>query len=230
MQINRQIFLTITALVITLLFFEYTNTDIALQNYFYDFNTHTWLIDRNEPILKFIFYKGIKNLLIIFAVCILFSLIFLRKKKIIKEYQKGLILIVLAAIFIPLTIGALKSATNTPCPKNIEHFGGTYPDIKVLDTYPKDFKQKKRIKCWPAGHASGGFALFSLFFLFKDKKNRKKALAIALAVGWSMSLYKMFIGDHFLSHSLVTMEIAWLIVLLLEKYLKSTSNNPKHIF
>ena len=227
MQINRQIFLTIITLVITILFFEYTNTDIALQRYFYDFNTHTWLINRDEPVLKFIFYNGIKKLLIIFAVCILFSLIFFRKKKIIKEYQKGLILIVLAAIFVPLTIGALKKATNTPCPKNIEYFGGTYPDIKVLDTYPKSFKQKKRIKCWPAGHASGGFALFSLFFLFKNRKNRKKALVAALVVGWSMSLYKMFIGDHFLSHSIVTMEIAWLIVLLLEKYLNSFFQKKK---
>lgn len=219
MSLNRQIYLTIFALIITILFFEFTNVDIWLQNYFYNFETHKWLIDRNEPILKFIFYNGIKKLLIIFAVLILLSLIFFRKKRIIQEYKKGLILVVLAAILIPVIVGGLKATTNTPCPKNIEHFGGVYPDIKVLDSYPKDFHQKKNIKCWPAGHASGGFALFSLFFLFKSRKNRKRALLLAMTAGWSMSLYKMFIGDHFLSHSIITMEIAWLIVLILEKYL-----------
>jgi membrane-associated PAP2 superfamily phosphatase len=127
--------------------------------------------------------------------------------------------VVFAAILIPVVVGSLKATTNTPCPKNIEHFGGVYPDIKVLDSYPKTFQQKGKIKCWPAGHASGGFALLSLFFLFKSAKNRKKALVFAMVVGWSMSLYKMFIGDHFLSHSIITMEIAWLIVLILEKYL-----------
>ncbi len=219
MQLNRQIWITVFALFATILFFEFTNVDIWLQNYFYDFQTHKWLIDRNEPVLKFIFYNGIKKALIIFAVTILLALIFFRKKRVIKEYQKGLVLVVLSAILIPLVVGSLKATTNTPCPKNIEHFGGKYPDIKVLDSYPKDFKQNKKIKCWPAGHASGGFALLSLFFLFKSKKNRKKALVVALVVGWCMSLYKMFIGDHFLSHSIITMEIAWLIVLLLEKYL-----------
>ncbi len=219
MSINKYIIITIITIIITILLFEYTNIDIALQNYFYDFQTHKWLIDRNEPVLKFIFYNGIKKLLIIFAVCILFSLIFFRKKRVVQEYKKGLILVVLSAILIPVIVGSLKATTNTPCPKNIEHFGGVYPDIKVLDSYPKDFKQKKKIKCWPAGHASGGFALFSLFFLFKSRKNRKRALALAMFVGWSMALYKMFIGDHFLSHTLVTMELAWLIVLILEKYL-----------
>ncbi len=219
MSINRQIWITVFLLIATILFFEYTNVDIALQNYFYNFETHKWLLDRDEPILKFIFYNGIKKLLIIFAVCILFSLLFFRKKRLIKEYKKGLILVVMSAVLIPVIVGSLKATTNTPCPKNIEHFGGRYPDIKVLDSYPKGFKQNKKIKCWPAGHASGGFALLSLFFLFKSQKNRKRALALAMFVGWSMSLYKMFIGDHFLSHSIVTMEIAWLIVLILEKYL-----------
>ncbi|NOX15271.1 MAG: phosphatase PAP2 family protein [Epsilonproteobacteria bacterium] len=219
MTINRQILITFLLLLTTILFFQFTNIDILLQNHFYNFTTHKWLIDRNEPVLKFIFYDGIKKLLIIFAVSILFSLIFFRKKRVIKEYKKGLILVVFAAILIPVIVGALKDTTNTPCPKNIEYFGGVYPDIKVLDSYPKTFKQKGKIKCWPAGHASGGFALFSLFFLFKTEKNRKRALAVALFVGWSMSLYKMFIGDHFLSHSIITMEIAWLIVLILEKQL-----------
>ena len=221
MSINRYIILTIFSIIATILLFEYTNIDTTLQNYFYNFGTHKWLIDRNEPILKFIFYNGIKKLLIIFAVLMLVSLIFFRKKRVIQEYKKGLILVVLSAILIPVIVGGLKATTNTPCPKNTEHFGGVYPDIKVLDSYPKSFKQNKKIKCWPAGHASGGFALFSLFFLFKSSKNRKRALALAMFVGWSMSLYKMFIGDHFLSHSLVTMELAWLIVLILEKYLTS---------
>ncbi len=219
MSINRQFIIIFLLLVATILFFQYTNVDIVLQNYFYNFDTHKWLIDRNEPILKFIFYNGIKKLLIIFGISILFSLIFFRKKRIIQKYKKGLILVVFAAILIPTIVGALKATTNTPCPKNIEHFGGVYPDIKVLDSYPKTFKQKGKIKCWPAGHASGGFALFSLFFLFKTEKNRKRALAIAMIVGWSMSFYKMFIGDHFLSHSIITMEIAWLVVLILEKWL-----------
>ncbi|MCW9026251.1 MAG: phosphatase PAP2 family protein, partial [Thiovulaceae bacterium] len=129
----------------------------------------------------------------------------------------GLFVVLLSAIFIPVIIGGLKAVTNTPCPKNIEHFNGDYPDIKVFDTYPKTFKQDCKIRCWPAGHASGGFALLSLFFLFKRSKNKNRSLVFALFVGWSMGTYKMLIGDHFFSHTLITMLIAWIIILLINK-------------
>jgi len=168
--------------------------------------------------LKFFFYDGIKNLLILFAFGIFFSLVFLRKKSLIQEYKKGLIIVLLSAIFIPLIIGSLKAITNTPCPCNIVTFNGIYPEVKVFDSYPKDFVQPSKAKCWPAGHASGGFALMALFFLFKTPKNQKKALIVSLVIAWSMGTYKMLLGDHFLSHTIITMLMSWLIILIIVKF------------
>jgi membrane-associated PAP2 superfamily phosphatase len=148
---------------------------------------------------------------------ILFTLIFLRKNSIVLKYEKGLIIVLLAAILIPSVVGLLKAFTNTPCPCNIVHFNGIYPDIKVFDSYPKDFIQISKIKCWPAGHASGGFALMALFFLFKTPINQRIGLVGGLVIGWSMGTYKMLLGDHFLSHTIITMLMAWLIILLIVK-------------
>lgn len=212
---SKQIIITASLLIAVIALFEFTNLDIFVQNFFYDFNTNTWVIDKKEPILKFFLYDGIKGLLIFFAISILFSLIFLRKKKFVKEYKKGLIIVLLSAIFVPLTIGSLKAQTNTPCPVSISHFGGEYPDIKVFDSYPKDFLQESKAKCWPAGHASGGFALMALFFLFKTPINQKRAIIAALILGWSMGTYKMLLGDHFLSHTIITSLLAWLIILII---------------
>ncbi len=39
-----------------------------------------------------------------------------------------------------------------------------------------------------------------------------QALYLAAATGWIMGAYKMLIGDHFLSHTIVTMLLAWLII------------------
>lgn len=214
-----EILITALLLIAVIVFFEFTNVDIAVEEYFYNFQTHQWFEDRNEPIAKFIFYDGIKKLLIAFAVGVLFFLVIFRKKEFLKGYKKGIILVVLSSILIPLAVGTLKATTNTPCPKNIDYFEGNYPNIKVFDDYPANFVQEKRIKCWPAGHASGGFALLSLFFLFKKKKNKYLALGIAMVIGWSMGTYKMLIGDHFLSHTIITMIIAWLIILLIKELL-----------
>ena len=219
---KKQLIITIVLLIITILFFQFSNVDVWVENLFYNASTHTWLIDRNDKILKIIFYTGIKKLLIALAVIMLLSLVVFRNSKIIKEYKKGLIIVILSAIFVPLIVGGLKAVTNTPCPKNTDIYGGNYPEIKVLDRYPKNFHQKKRIKCWPAGHASGGFALLSLFFLFKSRKNKKRAIVLAMVVGWSMGLYKMMIGDHYLSHTIVTMLLAWLIIIIIARLLKSS--------
>jgi len=213
---------TLFLLIFTILFFEYTNVDIWVENLFYNFHTHSWLIDRDNAVLKIIFYTGIKKVLIVIAVLMLLSLLVFRNNKIIKEYKKGLMIVVLSAIFVPVVVGGLKAVTNTPCPKNTDIYGGVYPEVKVLESYPKNFHQKKKIKCWPAGHASGGFALLSLFFLFKSPKNKKRAIILAMIVGWSMGLYKMMIGDHYLSHTIVTMLLAWLIIIIIAKLLKSS--------
>ena len=57
----------------------------------------------------------------------------------------------------------------------------------------------------------------ALFFLFKTPINQKRALFTGLVVGWSMGAYKMLLGDHFLSHSIITMIMAWLIILIIVK-------------
>ena len=217
-NLNNHIIITAFLLIAVITLSQFSYLDIFIQSFFYNFDTKNWLIDKNEPILKFFLYDGIKNLLILFAVAILFSLIFLRKKELIQEYKKGLIIVLLAAIFVPVIIGSLKAISNTPCPCNLVNFNGTYPDTKVFDSYPKDFVQTSKAKCWPAGHASGGFALMALFFLFKTPKNQKRALAAALVIAWSMGLYKMLLGDHFLSHTIITMIMAWLIILIIVKF------------
>lgn len=218
---NKQIVITAFLLIAVIALFQFSNLDIFVQSFFYDFDKKSWLIDKNEPILKFFFYDGIKNLLLFFGLLILVSLIFFRKNILVQEYKKGLIIVLLSAILVPSIIGFFKDITNTPCPCNIVYFNGTYPDKKVFDSYPKDFIQKSKVKCWPAGHASGGFALMALFFLFKTPKNQKKALFVALIIGWSMGTYKMLLGDHFFSHTIITMLMAWLIILIIVKFIQT---------
>ena len=49
-----------------------------------------------------------------------------------ENLNKQLIISTFLLIFVPTIVGSLKAITNTPCPCNIEHFGGEYPDIKVV--------------------------------------------------------------------------------------------------
>ncbi len=217
-SINKHITLTIFVIILALFLFEFTNIDIWVSNHFYDFEKQQWLLTEQDKIIKFIFYDGIKRALIFLGVLILIVLLFFRKKTCIQAYKKGLLIVLLAGVFVPVFIGFLKAVTNTPCPHDWVLYNGTYPNLKLFDYYPIDFIQKSKIKCWPAGHASGGFVLMALFFLFKTQNNKNKALFLGLAIGWSMGIYKMIIGDHFFSHTVMTMLFAWLIILIIAKF------------
>ena len=218
-MINKQILFTGFLLLCTIVFFALSNIDIQIQDLLYNTNTHHWLLMKDAQPYELIFYSGIKKLLLGIAVILLAVWIFLRNHPRIKAYKKGLMVVILSAILIPVVTGGLKKTTNMPCPKHLMHYGGNYPHTAVWESYKAPYDTLKSIKCWPAGHASGGFALMSLFFLFRRKCNRYIALGTAIVIGWSMGFYKMLIGDHFFSHTVITMLIAWLIILILQKML-----------
>jgi len=218
----RRILFEIFLLLIVIILFSYTNIDITIQNLFFDRDSLQWSLAKTAQPYKFIFYDGIKALLIFLAVFSLFCILFFRDNIFVKKYKEGLLIIILSSIFIPISIGGLKKYTNMPCPKQTINYGGSYPDIKLWERYPINIAHNKRLQCWPAGHASGGFALFALYFFFKSKKNKLIALGSALIIGWSMGIYKMIIGDHYFSHTIITMILAWIIVVYISIFVTFT--------
>ena len=200
--------------------FEYSSIDIQLQNLFYDHETRHWLLDRDNRILKLIFYDGVKALYLLFVMLLLVVLLFFRKFVLLHAYRKGLLIVLLSVVLVPVTIGYLKSKTNVPCPRDLALYDGHSPYVTLLSTYPESFHQAHHALCYPAGHASGGFALMSLFFLFRQTRNRVIGLASGFVTGWVTGGYKMLIGDHFLSHTVVTMMLAGLIILIVVRLLK----------
>jgi membrane-associated PAP2 superfamily phosphatase len=212
---SKQILISIVVLGLALLYFETTSADIWLQNLLFDASSKRWFIDAPGKILSFVFYDGIKKLLILFALAILISLLFFRKKAFVRHYNRGLRIVLLSLIIVPSVTGLLKATTNVACPRDIIAYGGSIPYIRVFETYPPASKPETMQRCFPAGHASGGFALMSLFFLFHSKKNRRRGLLLGLTIGWLMGTYKMLLGHHFLSHTVITMLMAWLLINLI---------------
>ena len=216
-NLNKQLLLTSITIVVCLIVFEFSGIDLLIEDFFFDVQLNCWMIDRHNALLKFVFYDSVKGLYVLFMLSLLAVLIFFRKSNWVKANRQGLLIVFLSVVFVPLIIGTLKSTTNVPCPKNIEHYGGNYPYVTVTTSYPASFHQSSNIECYPAGHASGGFALMALFFLFNRPSTRRRMLIASIATGWVIGTYKMLIGDHFLSHTVMSMLLAWFIILLVSK-------------
>ncbi|PRM87422.1 phosphoesterase [Aliarcobacter cryaerophilus] len=215
---NKQIIFTAFLFWAVILIFQFTDFDIKFQSLFYNFETKSWILSKDNYLADLIFYSGFKKIFIIFASTILLLCIlsFFKRSTILEKYKKGLLIVCLSTILVP-SLASLKSVTNVPCPVDIIEFGGDFIDVKILESYPKDYIQEKKQRCWPAGHATMGFSLMALYFLFKKPRNQKIALAFGITVGVLTGGYKILIGDHFLSHTLVTMILACLVILIIHK-------------
>jgi membrane-associated PAP2 superfamily phosphatase len=218
---TKQITITAILIVFTVLLFHWTRLDLWLQDFFYNADSKQWIIDRDQKLPKLILYDGIKQFFVISILALITAVAVFKNNRIIKDYRQGLIIVLLSCLVVPLVVGGLKAITNTPCPNNITHFNGDYPYVGFLDSYPANFIQTEKQRCFPAAHASGGFALLSVFFLFKTRKNKIIATSLAKSTGWIIGFYKMLIGDHFLSHTIVSMLLAWLIILIISGIIQS---------
>ncbi|MAZ02166.1 MAG: phosphoesterase [Sneathiella sp.] len=202
--------LAISALLLALVIvlFEYTGLDFRISDNF--FNGTTWIIDANQPVARFFFYNMPRWLLIAYGsgLCILFLLSFVLKPC-EKFRTRKILFIILCAILIPLTVGTGKKITNVYCPYQLTEYGGTKPHLWPFEERVSDDSGK----CFPAGHASAGFAL--LLFIPLARTRKGMVMAGAMTAGWIMGGYQMLNGRHFLSHTLVTMLLSWMIVCLL---------------
>lgn len=187
-----------------------TDIDIKIQQYFFNFETKTWLVDRDEPVKKFFFYNLPKILLGV-------SMVFCLVKCFLAQNRRKFLLIIIGLVLIPTIAGSIKRFTNIYCPCQLEIYDGHYPYVKILESYPQNFVQEKRGKCFPAGHAVTGFALFILFFALEKKSHKFLGFFAAIIFGWILSFYQMAKGVHFFGDSLVSMLVCFLLAALLAR-------------
>lgn len=212
---DRTLLPAIALLALTIALFELTTLDLQVQDWFFDFSNHRWRIDRDEPIARALFYTGPKIAIIALALALAAALI--RPPRDLRRRDIGIALLTLVAV--PLLVGLGKDTTNVFCPWDITRYGGDVPYVRILARFPAGERPARRGRGFPAGHASGGFALVGLAALARTRRAQWAAIALAACVGGTMGLYQMAKGAHYLSHTLVTALLAWILFLVLRRAL-----------
>jgi membrane-associated PAP2 superfamily phosphatase len=134
-----------------------------------------------------------------------------------KKNRRVLIILLLSLVLVPASAGIGKQLTHVHCPWDLTRYGGKVPYVTILEHPPHGTESIKRGVCFPAGHASGGFALMSLYFVFSDRRKQWIGLWFGIACGWIMGAYQMLVGAHFLSHTIFMMLQAWFVILLIAR-------------
>lgn len=199
-------------LLASLAFFEVTDVDLALQDRLFDFHTGRWLVDRDEPVARTLFYVGPKYSIILTGVVLLtLATGPAAWRARLGLDRRGVWIAVLTVATLPALAGTGKALTNMHCPWDLRRYGGTVPYVKLLESYPADDLPASPGHCYPAGHSSGGFALLGLAWMRPGRRWRRAAVLLGLGLGWWMGGYQMLKGAHYLSHTITTMLAAIII-------------------
>lgn len=110
------------------------------------------------------------------------------------------------ALTLILLVPMLKWWTNTACPWDHQRYGGALlPTVWFNQGTQGAFYQ-----CFPAGHATVGFALLGWCFL-SWKAWYARCWSLFFLWGWCLGAYQMIRGAHYWSHTATT---AWIACVL----------------
>jgi membrane-associated PAP2 superfamily phosphatase len=211
---DRTLWPAVLILVGVIAVFETTNLDLVLQDGFFDFTASRWWMDASDPLWRALCYTGPKAAIIGLALALLaLAAGPARWRTQLRMARRDLIVALLTLASVPALVGLGKSSTNVFCPSELRRYGGDVRYVKLGERFPPDDTPARRGRGFPAGHASGGFALVGLMWLRRTRAWRRGILLLAMGAGWWMGGYQMLRGAHFLSHTVTTMLMAWIIVL-----------------
>jgi len=117
----------------------------------------------------------------------------------------------LSALLATAVVLLTKSASHTSCPWDLAQFGGVaHYRSHWLGWWLGDGGPGR---CFPAGHASAGFAFLTGWFALRHDLPRlaRVWLVAALVAGLLLGLVQQLRGAHFMSHTLWTAWICWMV-------------------
>ncbi len=114
-----------------------------------------------------------------------------------------------------LAVSTLKSFSGASCPWDMSDFGGVARHASLGLQHWLAWTQGDggSGRCFPAGHASAGFAFVGGYFAFRDTRAAlaRGWLAAAVAAGLVLGMAQQMRGAHFMSHTLWSFWVCWCV-------------------
>ena len=125
-----------------------------------------------------------------------------------RPWRKPLGYLVLSTLLATALVAWIKSWSNMDCPWDLLRYGGDRPFVGLFDVRPIGLE---RGRCFPAAHASAGYAWLSLYFFLGVVRPgwRYSGLLVGLGTGLLFGVSQQLRGAHFISHDLWAFALCW---------------------
>jgi membrane-associated PAP2 superfamily phosphatase len=193
--------LTLASALITLF-----DIDRQLADALYAWQGGAW-IWRDAWLTDQLLHQGARQLIKILGALIMLAFLVSLAVPRWRRHRGSLGFLVLALFGGTAIVSSLKHALGTSCPWEFARYGGGLDYHSVL----QQLVLRDGRGCFPAGHASAGYAWVAVYFLGlrHEADWRHRALAGALLVGLIFGITQQVRGAHFLSHDVWTLAVCW---------------------
>ena len=203
--------LAIFALVISII--AALKLDWLLAHRIYAWEGYRWIL-RDAFLTDHLLHRFGRNLSIAAWLGVLVCWLLALRRGELTGLRRPLAYLMASVLTSTVLIALIKAVSNIDCPWDIEGLGGARPYLGLFDLRPALLPDAS---CFPAGHASSGYAWAALyfFFLMVHPALRWRGLMLGLGAGALFGAAQQVRGAHFLSHDLWTAAICWVTALAL---------------
>ena len=208
------LWLPLMCIVPILYLFEHTSLDVVIADFWYQFEGGYWSLRKNWFTYEVMHHWG-KRLILLIGLVLMALYAASWKVDRLRSWRWSFAFSVTAMILLPSLVAFLKHLSSVPCPWDVSRFGGGLAYLHNLH-FTSGISSGH---CFPAGHSSGGFGLFAVYFAFGPfvTRNRSWLLLPGLVTGLAFGFAQELRGAHFISHDLWSVAICWFGALLLFK-------------
>ena len=145
-----------------------------------------------------------------------------------QHLRRPLLYLLVAVALSTLLVSWTKSWSNVDCPWDLARYGGTRTYFGLFEAKSAGLA---RGVCFPAGHASGGYAWMALyFFLWMVRPQwRWWGLAVGVGAGLLFGVAQQLRGAHFLSHDIAAAAICWTSTVITYRLLGARVAQPAQV-
>jgi membrane-associated PAP2 superfamily phosphatase len=210
-----QLLLPLAAFVVANVVFLQLGGDRWIAGHLYLWEGGRWAL-RDNPVTNTLIHQGGKRLSALAWLGVVACAAVAWRRPAWRAWRAPLLYLALAVLLSTTLVAWMKSWTHVDCPWDLVGFGGTRSYHDLLAALPPHAAPGR---CFPAGHASAGYAWLALFFFLGDTRPRLrwKGFALGLGAGAVFGISQQLRGAHFASHDLWTLVLCWLVAVLLHR-------------